>query len=373
VLAAWACVAAAQTPAGLRWNRPIPWPVRLLQAGPGEILLAGSDHGRYLFSLDPRRGETVWRAALPGTPWSPAALAEDLAFLIPHDRSLLCLRLSTGETVWRRTLPEGQGRASPLLLEGRLLTLTREGTLSLWESGEGKLLASTRLLAGPRPGDEFWARPAVARETVYMATRRGRLYMVPLNDLSRPRSQALEIPRPPPWGVEVRADLLSLGDRVYVTTVEGTLACLRGGLRPAWTWSPPSLPPSRSWNGQFLPAAVPDPADSRRLYMSLSDRVMALGADTGQVLWQTRFPEPVASPPAFWEDLLVVATAAPRLQLLWRSTGRPAASLPLPAPVSAGPVVVGDLAVVGFEDGRIQALQLSAPTSPPAPRGGPLP
>jgi outer membrane protein assembly factor BamB/enterochelin esterase-like enzyme len=186
-------------------------PVLLSLQGRDQILCVGD---RRLFSLDPRGGQLLWQHLYGGDvsdigsgSMNPLMITESRIFLknrrdgcalvelkaegenwIPHElwksknikgtyvpaiyheghiygyngRFLNCLDAATGESVWKSRTP---GDGFPLLLDGHLVIITKDGTLSLAPaSREGYYeMASLKLF-----DHLVWTPPSFARGKIYL-------------------------------------------------------------------------------------------------------------------------------------------------------------------------------------------------------------
>lgn len=104
--------------------------------------------------------------------------------------------------------------------------------------------------------------------------------------------------------------------------------------------------------------------DENRIYLATRDaKLLALSAESGELLWQQQMPSEVLAPPVSNNRVVVVATSDGKLiglnaddgQQRWL-TEREVPALSLRG--SSTPLIVGDMVVKGFADGRLVALEL---------------
>ena len=107
----------------------------------------------------------LWRLD-NGTPDVPTPLiAGGLVYLTGERGVLACHDAATGEEVYLQRLPGGRYRSSPVLADGKLYLVARDGTVTVGRAGREFARLSEQDL-----GDEIAATPAVANGTVYFRT-----------------------------------------------------------------------------------------------------------------------------------------------------------------------------------------------------------
>lgn len=369
----------------LLWEERFKWPVHWVVTSEAGVTLVGSDHGTYLQAHDGRRGTLLWRRSAWAGLWSPPALRGTSAWLSPHDQSLLCLRLETGELLWwvGPRFPEASpnlpgvapplNRAAPVPLPEDLATVSLDGQVAVLSS-TGTILRQVDLQPARFRRDWFWATPTAMDGILYAATLRGALWRIPLQAPEQAVRLPLKLDSDRGLGEaarEVRGPVLAVDERILVATMGGTLHGFKPGLGkllPAWraTLGPEGI---YQCSAQGIPLAAPVADPARPIaYLGLRDRVVAVDAEAGKVLWERVLPEKVATRPACWREALVVGLEDGKLLALDRAGGQSLWSLGLPAAPTAGPTVWGDLVTLGFADGRVQCYDLSpgAPTGPKA-------
>ncbi|MYW02279.1 PQQ-binding-like beta-propeller repeat protein, partial [Streptomyces sp. SID3343] len=176
-----------------------------------------------------------------------------------------------------------------------------------------------------RTDQTLWSEPVVTAAAVYVAGPPGQIYA--LDSALGQRTWQVTV------GAEVIGSPVLSGSSLVVATVAGEVLgfdTVQGQRR--WTWK------DRAEHGWALPAAVGD-----RLYVAHADgTVLALHAETRDVVWKVKLEPPVVGPPRALGGLLYVVSGWVLLALdpdtgdiVWRYRGR----LDLSTPVFAGNLV----------------------------------
>ncbi|MFO8015291.1 MAG: PQQ-binding-like beta-propeller repeat protein [Phycisphaerae bacterium] len=112
----------------------------------------------------------VWKTPIPHRGWStPVGLGGRvwLTTATPDGHAFFAIGVdaATGEPVWRERI-SGNYAASPILADGRLYFLSRQGTATVMAAGRTvRVLATNRLESG------FMASPAVAGGALFLRTK----------------------------------------------------------------------------------------------------------------------------------------------------------------------------------------------------------
>src|SRR5207247_1888370 len=172
------------------------------------------------------------------------------------DRTVVLLDRASGDVLWRQRVG-GTIRAGPLLDQDRLYVatqLTPEGKVYALRLKTGKPLWEVKLGSVAAPlaaaGDAVYGAPALARDTLYVLTRGGRLWLIPIAS--------------------------------------------HGG--------------ARSFDLNVVAVAGPTPVHAGVLVGSVSGEVLLVSTADGQVQWRTQLDGPIDEPPLVRDrDLFVVA------------------------------------------------------------------
>lgn len=105
----------------------------------------------------------LWRHE-KGTPDVPSPLVhEGLVYLAGEGGSLACLDAKTGKEYYRRNLGKGRHRACPICVDGKIYITSRDGVVSVAQTGkEFKALATNKL------PDQIAGSPAVSDGRIYL-------------------------------------------------------------------------------------------------------------------------------------------------------------------------------------------------------------
>jgi len=153
----------------------------------GDTLYAATEGGLVL-RLATRDGAVTWRRALPGAVRAaPVPTPEGIAVATTTD-TLFVLERRSGD-VLRRMGTRGTVLASPALgiHEDRLFVATTGGHVF------AVALPALTVLWDLDAGDEIYGSPAVARDTVFVLTRNGKLWLIPAADTIGARALTLDI------------------------------------------------------------------------------------------------------------------------------------------------------------------------------------
>ncbi len=359
---------AAQTPENWAWQSQ--WPVRHLTVGPQGLLLAGSDRSNYLYGLDAATGKVLWSRNLYGSIWSPPTVSGSVLYVAPNDQALWSLRTETGELVWwlGPRFPQAEGftggagrpslnRAPPALFEKGVASVSLNGILSRITL-EGQATSHVRLLTTAER-DQFWSRPAVLGQKIWLGSTGGRLWRVDLNNLQHFEIESLGGKTQVfPSRDQVLADLLPLGDRLVVATLSGGLQCFGLAGNRLWTHRLGVGRVPMSQNGRLLFAPVAGPAE--RFFVSTRSRVYCLDKG-GQTIWSRPFVRGLAAPVTYNAELgVIVSDVEGLITRLSPSDGTPLDTLSIPPGPSAGPALWGQTLMVGYANGWVRAYKFAS-------------
>lgn len=346
-------VAQAQEPdATVRWSYKMPFPVRTMSVSGQGVVLVGSDFGNYLHAVDVALGKFLWKRDLRGSVWSSPVVSQDVALLVPNAAALVCLKVETGDTVFwlgpefpSVERPPWQNKAPPEVSADRIWLVSLNGTLCKLDA-TGKLLEQLELQSANQT-DQFWSRPALVGDSLFVGSIRGKLHRIRSESLRR--METIEL------GSDVRADIIGRQNRVYVATVNGTLRVFRVDAQatvPLWKQGFSTLPTQIASAGRspFVPVFLED-----RLFIASRSSAYCLDAATGAILWKTVVPGGVVTPMALMKDRLVTVNGQGQIvslslegKLLGRAT--------LGAFPTAGPLAWEDFVLVGFGNGVLEAV-----------------
>lgn len=346
-------VAQAQEPPGsVRWSYNLPFPVRSLAVSEQGVALVGSDFGNYLHAVDVVPGTFLWKRDLAGSIWSPAVVTQEAAYLVPNAAALIALRIETGDVLFwlgprfpSGDRPPWQNKAPPAVGSNRIWLVSLNGTLCKLDA-TGKPLGQTEL-QGLNQTDQFWSRPALAGDSLFIGSIRGRLHRVASETLRR--KETIEL------GEDIRADVIARDDRLYVSTVNGSLYAFR--VDPdrtvrLWKLSLRSRAPGgNTGRSPVMPLVLED-----RLLVASRTAAYCLDRRTGGILWKREVESGIVAPLTLVKDRVQLVTGQGELVSLALATGQMLGGVPLRGIPTAGPLAWGEVVLVGFSDGILQAV-----------------
>lgn len=180
----------------------------------GEALYAGTETGTVV-RLDPEGGRVAWRRALHGairaapvpTPHGLAVVTTtDTLYLLDRTTGQIRARLATPGAVLATPATDGQ-RLYLGTTAGRVLAVDLPGLTAHWDR---------------EAGDAVYGAPALVRDTLFVLTRDGHLWRLPVEDPAAATNQAL--------GIVATAGPTPIATGVLVGSVSGEILLVdRGG------------------------------------------------------------------------------------------------------------------------------------------------
>ena len=267
------------------------WRTRLrgtIRAGPlldRDRLYAGTEaspDGR-VYALHLKDGRVLWETRT-GSVEASLALDHDTLFAATEEGVVLRLATADGKVVWRRQLP-GAVRAPPVPTPDGLAVATTADTLFLLDRATGavrrRLATAGAVLGGPALGPEG--------KTLYLGTAGGHVTAVELPRLSVT------------WDVDAGDAVFGAPavsrDTVYVLTRNGML----------WLISRAGAAGARSLPLHIVATAGPTPLARGVLAASVSGEVVLVDPASGAIEWRVQLDGPIEQPPLVrGGDLVVV-------------------------------------------------------------------
>ncbi|MFC3050996.1 outer membrane protein assembly factor BamB family protein [Kordiimonas pumila] len=261
----------------------------------------------FVAALDATSGSELWRykGAVPfrGAPTA----SDDKVFAITHDNQMLALNPEDGSLLWDQVgIAENAGMlgaASPAydgttmiaaLSSGELIALRGANGRILWQDA----LSSSQRLTPLATLADIDGNPVIDSGKVIAASHSGR--MVAIDMRSGERSWEADVASvTTPWVA---------GNFVFITTVDGQIACLAiGDGRVRWVTQlqrfkkPEKRKGLIKWNGPVL-------AGDRLIVTSTHGYILSLSPYTGEVLSGIELPSGASTPPIVVDETLVVLT-----------------------------------------------------------------
>ncbi len=184
------------------WERRL-GPVTDPIAAQGPLVYAATQVGG-VYALSTSTGSIAWRTALDGTISSGVTPAGD-HLVVATDDTLYLLVRDTGEIAARAAVDGSPGVPA---VSGDLLVLASPDGFV-----EGRHVQTLARLWTVDVEEPVFGSPAIARDTVFVATLSGKLWRIPLGDTRSALIQRLDVP--------VRAPPAPVAGGVLVATVSG--------------------------------------------------------------------------------------------------------------------------------------------------------
>ena len=262
-------------------------------------------------ALDKETGKKIWSVGLKNSITTGVALNENLLFIGTDRGELLALNKTNGNLVWH-TRTSSEMLASAASADGIVLVKTVDGNLSAFKTTDGHLLwhyqqtEPTLILRGA-------SVPQITNGTTVVGFENGALVKLSLQD-GRPIWQSTIAQ---PTGsfaiqrmIDIDADPLIMGGRVYTATYQGQLAALELSTgRVLWTHD------FSSDSGLA--------SDGKALYATdVQGNVWAFDVDTGSVYWrQSQLLARGLTAPVLFANAVVVGDAEGYLHWLDKADG----------------------------------------------------
>lgn len=190
-----------------------------------------------LVALDAKQGKELWRFQLTAPARAGPAVANGRVFVTTIDNQTHAIDATTGKRVWQHTAIQESagfvGAASPVIEGTTLLVGYSSGEIFALRAETGRVLWSDTLSGVIRTGEisamaDIRGRPAVDRGLAFVSTQSGRTVAIDVRTGTRVWEQEIGS-FGQPWVA---------GDYVFVTGVDGDVACLlRRDGRAVWVTS----------------------------------------------------------------------------------------------------------------------------------------
>ena len=348
-------------PHEIRWSYDSGGPLVNTPAVAGGLVYLTTETGK-LVALDRTTGLPVWEHVTGFPSSSTPAVAGGLVVYAVRPGRVLALDAMTGAMRWDRDM------GNPILAS----PVVRDGTVYLGV-GDRKLYAlditSGAVLWDFTTDDWVIAAVCLADNAVIVVSKDNLLHVVGTN--TGRRSLLYDTGR----ARQILGGPATLDDRVYVGSQKGRVWAIDWRERSlpwdrfilfwqttfhVWGWLPD--PPSQrgsAWGAQVEGDVAQSPAvDGGRVYVaSTAGVVAALGASSGEMLWQTDMGSPVTADPTVAGSTVLVGTESGTVagldalsgQLLWEfETG---------GKITGSPVVAATTLYVVSHDGNLYALE----------------
>ncbi len=270
----------------------------------GESILAVGTVDRTVVLLDRASGEVLWRQRVDGTIRAGPLLDEDRLYVATEsqpDGRVYAIRLRDGKPIWRTRVGSV---VAPLAYDGEALYAGTEGGAVVRVEPEGGRVAWRRALSGAiRAGPVATATPGAVLGTpatdgrrLYLGTTDGRVLAVDLAELTVRWER--------PAGDAVYGAPALVHDTLYVLTRDGHL------------WLIPVDEPSAATSHALgiVALAGPTPIVPGVLVGSVSGEILLVDRGSGSILWRAQVAGPIEEPPLVQGRQLVVVAGRGDIQ-----------------------------------------------------------
>jgi outer membrane protein assembly factor BamB len=318
--------------------------------------------------------EEVWAVQFDAAPAANAWMDDERVYVGFQVEGVRALTRRTGDILWEEPFDITQ---PPLTVQDRLLVALPDQIRAL----------------DPRTGRELWSRPLVRPVAVPMIAVAGAALLIDdAGSLIALRPTDGEELWRKPLGTFCRHAPAVLGDTAVVLTLEDgrvlALDTTRGDplweRRPGGALSAPAAARDRvlvgtsnneffaldarsgkerwRWRtgGDVVGAAA---AGDRVYFVSLDNILRAVDRDSGNQLWKAAISSRPAAPPVAFDDVVVLAAVAPRVDAWNARTGAALGTLTAPTDLAGVPLIDTtprpfEVAIVALtRDGRLMALR----------------
>ncbi len=287
----------------------------------------------------PRSFTPVWDALIGATVGSPV-VTPTLVIVATVDGRVVFLDRSSGRVA--HALPLGSAvESSPALTATHVVVGTDGGEIVAIHRQSGEITARTRL------GDMVRSSPLTSTERVFVGSIEGREAGA-LVALSVEADRIL-------WRRKLGAVFSSpalAGERILVGSDDERLYAVEAA-RGAVVWS-------TSLGGRVR--ATPAVAGDLAFVGTFGGRLAALSLSDGAVVWAREISHPLYSSPAVGIDSVVVGCHDGALHAFSRISGEPLFRAETRGPIVASPVIVGDSFVVTSTDGGLYLFDSAGKT-----------
>ncbi len=234
----------------------------------------------FVFALDSRTGETLWKHEFGGSKGyeitSPAYGGGTL-YVTLSSRKVMALDAVDGDLLWETQLDGVNLTGSPTVYGNRVLVGTGGGELVSILANNGSLEWSADL-----SGEVYLASPTVREDIVYIGTDNATLHAIHLGNGTEARS--VDLPG------RLRGTPLVLNDRMYViSAVYQGFSATEGSLHHL------DLDGNELWNVSIGPTASSPSYMGGLILVGSQSGLWAIGGDNGTVVWRYQDLGPISA------------------------------------------------------------------------------
>jgi outer membrane protein assembly factor BamB len=324
----------------------------------GTVFFGSQDYN--LYSLDTETGEKNWEFETGSRIYSSPAVVDGLVYFGSNDGNFYAVNSVNGNKIWNFKTPYPV-RSSPTVTDGRVFFGSDDYYLYALEykTGEEIWKFDTNSPAGNSP--------VIENGVLYYGAGGGYSYALNAEDGHRRLKYRTRY--------AVYASPVVYDGTVYFATANGILNAVDGmarswlwehDIRPFWAqlwaminWLPE--PPDQSgfiWSKPFYRPNLTTPLiDGNILYLGSANFVVALDADTQQIIWEFPTGDTVRSSPALVGSVIYIGSDDGNLYALDSATGELQWKFETGGAITASPVVVDGIIYVGSTDGSFYAIE----------------
>lgn len=323
--------------------------VKLVLAQSGKTLYTVDTHGHVL-AINEQNGTPKWSVNLRTAISAGPAVGEGKLVVGTTNGKVIALDINNGKTAWISTTTS-EILATPRIADDMVYVHTMDGGLSALSLVDGRLLWRFTHNLPPLILRRS-STPVVKDDYVYAGFANGKLLALRKNDGSVAWAQDISHPKGTTdlqRMVDISADPLVQGDRVYAASYQGNIAALTTA------------------NGHLLwerdiPSYAGFIADKNMLYVaSTNGDVVALEAQTGATYWlQTDLQGRRLSKPTIMGKYLIIADDDGIINVLEKASGKFVGRFELDREgVEAAPIVNDNTVYILGCGGELVALEVS--------------
>lgn len=124
-------------------------------------------HGGRMVATVAKTGERLWSLTVPGT--QPPYVAGDSVFVVDTSGQLMAIRRRDGGVLWTTKLPGSNTWAGPVLANGVLWLISKEGQLTGVDGATGRVTGQMSI------GDTVYISPVIAQGKMFVLTDSAKL------------------------------------------------------------------------------------------------------------------------------------------------------------------------------------------------------
>lgn len=281
----------------------------------------------------------VWTRGLDGYIEYPPSYCEGRLYVNTFEGDTFAIDAETGNVLWRR---RGAQKPSTPAIDGpRLIVSAKDGTVTALDRRTGRSLWRVQT-AG-----KVESSPVVVDGLVYFGSTDGRLFAV--------GSESGRVRWAYDTGGRINASPSLFGLRVCISTYAGSVVCVRKDTGEK-LWVTYVKRDAFRYESFYSSAST----DGERLYaVSRSGTVVALDAQTGQIVWKGHVGGYGYTTPAVAEGKIYVGGFDGKLRALRAATGDEIWQTEVPGRILGAPVVIGDFVFFSTLERKTYAARVS--------------